>query len=44
MERRTLHIVDSFEEAERLDRAFWHSASLSYRMRSLELLRQMNLG
>ena len=40
LDRTVVQFVSWFEEAAELDREFWRSALLNYRMQSLEVLRQ----
>jgi hypothetical protein len=44
LDRSHVEICDSFEDAERRDRAYWHSRTPEERLLYLEHLRRMNYG
>ncbi len=40
----TLSVLSSFEEADEADKAYWHSKTPQERLEALELMRQINYG
>ena len=44
VDRKTLSVLSSFEEADEVDKAYWHSKTPQERMAALELMRQINYG
>lgn len=44
LDRTRIRIVNSFEEADRLDREYWARQTPHARLRELERLRQLNYG
>ena len=44
VDKETLSVLSSFEEADDADKAYWHSKSPQERMAALELMRQINYG
>ena len=40
----TLSVLSSFEEADAADKAYWHSKTPQERLEALELMRQINYG
>lgn len=44
MDKGTLSVLSSFEEAEAADKAYWHAKTPQERLEALELMRQINYG
>ena len=44
VDKGTLSVLSSFEEADAADKAYWHSKTPQERMEALELMRQINYG
>ncbi len=44
VDKGTLSVLSSFEEADEADKAYWHSKTPQERMEALELMRQINYG
>ena len=44
MDKTTFSAVSSFEEADEIDKAYWHSKLPQERLEALELMRQVNYG
>lgn len=44
VDKGTLSVLSSFEEADEVDKAYWHAKSPQERMAALELMRQINYG
>ena len=44
VDKGTLSVSSSFEEADEADKAYWHSKTPQERMAALELMRQINYG
>ena len=44
VDRKMLSVLSSFEEADEVDKAYWHSKTPQERMAALELMRQINYG
>jgi hypothetical protein len=44
IDRKTIRVYGSFEEAERADREFWFSKTPIERLQHTELLRELNYG
>ena len=44
VDKEKLSVLSSFEEADEVDKAYWHSKSPQERMAALELMRQINYG
>ena len=42
MDKDTFSVLSSFEEADKADKAYWHSKSPQERLEALELMRQIN--
>ena len=42
MDKATFSVLSSFEEADEVDKAYWHSKSPQERLEVLELMRQIN--
>ena len=40
----TLSVLSSFEEADAADKAYWHSKTPQERLEAIELMRQINYG
>ena len=44
VDKGTLSVLSSFEEADEADKAYWHSKTPQERLEALELMRQINYG
>ena len=44
MDKKKFSVLCSFEEAEAVDKTYWHSKTPQERMEALELMRQINYG
>ena len=44
VDKGTLSVLSSFEEADETDKVYWHSKTPQERMEALELMRQINYG
>ncbi len=44
VDRKTLSVLSSFEEAAEADKVYWHSKTPQERMAALELMRQLHYG
>ena len=44
VDKGTLSVLSSFEEAAAADKAYWHSKTPQERLEALELMRQINYG
>ena len=44
MDKATFSVLSSFEEADEMDKAYWHSKTPRERLEALELMRQINYG
>ena len=44
MDKGAFSVLSSFEEADEVDKAYWHSKTPQERMAALELMRQINYG
>ena len=44
IDKRTLSVSSSFEEADAADKTYWHSKTPQERLAALELMRQINYG
>ena len=42
IDKDTFSVLSSFEEADKADKAYWHSKSPQERLEALELMRQIN--
>ena len=44
VDKEAFAVLASFEEADEVDKAYWHSKTPQERMAALELMRQINYG
>lgn len=44
VDKEAFSVMSSFEEADEVDKAYWHSKTPQERMAALELMRQINYG
>lgn len=44
MDKATVSVLSSFEEADAADKTYWHSKTPQERLAALELMRQINYG
>ena len=44
VDKEAFSVLSSFEEADEVDKAYWHSKTPQERMAALELMRQINYG
>ena len=44
MDKEEFSVLSSFEEADEVDKAYWHSKTPQERMEALELMRQITYG
>ena len=44
VDKKEFSVLSSFEEADKVDKAYWHSKTPQERMAALELMRQINYG
>ena len=44
VDKEAFSVLSSFEEADKADKAYWHSKSPQERLEALELMRQINYG
>ncbi|MXZ00111.1 hypothetical protein F4Y93_05505 [Candidatus Poribacteria bacterium] len=44
VDKKAFSVLSSFEKADEVDKAYWHSKTPQERMAALELMRQINYG